>query len=84
MRDGLSLLDQAIVFGAGQVNADDVRNMLGWTAQQPIIALLQALAETNVHQLLSIIAELNDLVSRFQTCTGTVDPAVTSTRVDSV
>ncbi|MEE9412966.1 MAG: DNA polymerase III subunit gamma/tau C-terminal domain-containing protein, partial [Methylococcales bacterium] len=66
MRDGLSLLDQAIVFGAGQVNADDVRNMLGWTAQQPIIALLQALAETNVHQLLSIIAELNDLSADFK------------------
>lgn len=66
MRDGLSLLDQAIVFGAGQVNADDVRNMLGWTAQQPIIALLHALAETNVHQLLSIIAELNDLSADFK------------------
>jgi DNA polymerase-3 subunit gamma/tau len=66
MRDGLSLLDQAIVFGAGQVNADDVRNMLGWTAQQPIIALLQALAETNVHQLLTIVTELNDLSADFK------------------
>ena len=66
MRDGLSLLDQAIVFGAEQVNADEVRNMLGWTAQQPIIALLQALAETNVHQLLTIVAELNDLSADFK------------------
>ncbi len=66
MRDGLSLLDQAIVFGAGQVQADDVRNMLGWSAQQPIIALLQALAESNVHQLLLIITELNDESADFK------------------
>ena len=29
MRDGLSLLDQAIAFGAGEVRHDDVRRMLG-------------------------------------------------------
>jgi DNA polymerase-3 subunit gamma/tau len=66
MRDGLSLLDQAIVFGAGRVDADEVRDMLGWTAQQPIIALLQALAAADVHQLLSIVTELNDLTADFK------------------
>lgn len=65
MRDALSLLDQAIVYGAGQVNADEVRDMLGWTAHQPIIALLEALAAADVHQLLTVVGELNDQSADF-------------------
>ncbi|HFD13137.1 MAG TPA: DNA polymerase III subunit gamma/tau [Crenotrichaceae bacterium] len=65
MRDGLSLLDQAIVHGAGQVGVDQVRDMLGWTAHQPILALLQALAEADVQQLLSIVEELHATAADF-------------------
>lgn len=59
MRDGLSLLDQAIVYGAGQVGTDQVRDMLGWTAQQPIFGLLQALAKADVNQLLTVVNDLH-------------------------
>jgi DNA polymerase-3 subunit gamma/tau len=44
MRDALSLLDQAIAYGGGQVNEDTVRSMLGAIDQRYLFALLQALA----------------------------------------
>ena len=45
MRDGLSLLDQAIAFGGGTVRRDEVREMLGVSASERLPALLQ-----EVHQ----------------------------------
>ena len=42
MRDGLSLLDQAIAFGAGQVKADEVRAMLGVVATERLPEMIAA------------------------------------------
>jgi DNA polymerase-3 subunit gamma/tau len=42
MRDGLSLLDQAIAFGGGEVRADEVRAMLGVVATERLPDLLGA------------------------------------------
>ena len=44
MRDGLSLLDQAIAYGGGTLRADDVRAMLGSVARGQVLGLLEALA----------------------------------------
>ncbi|HET6433914.1 DNA polymerase III subunit gamma/tau [Dyella sp.] len=44
LRDGLSLLDQAIAYGGGALKADDVRAMLGSVARGQVFGLLQALA----------------------------------------
>ena len=44
-RDSLSLLDQAIAYGAGQVMFDAVQTMLGLVDQQFAVSILQALAE---------------------------------------
>ena len=44
LRDGLSLLDQAIAYGGGALKADDVRAMLGSVARGQVLGLLQALA----------------------------------------
>jgi DNA polymerase-3 subunit gamma/tau len=44
LRDGLSLLDQAIAHGGGVLRADDVRAMLGTIADNDVGALLRALA----------------------------------------
>ncbi len=65
MRDGLSLLDQAIVFGNGKVLAEDVRSMLGTVAQQPVEDLLHALAELDAAKLLNKVAEIADLSPDF-------------------
>jgi DNA polymerase-3 subunit gamma/tau len=44
MRDGLSLLDQAIAYGGGALKADDVRVMLGSVERGQVLGLLAALA----------------------------------------
>jgi DNA polymerase-3 subunit gamma/tau len=65
MRDGLSLLDQAIVHGNGKVTAGDVGAMLGVVAQQPVGELLNALAAQDAPRLLKVIAGLADLSPDF-------------------
>ena len=65
MRDGLSLLDQAIVHGNGNVTTDEVGAMLGVIAQQPVGNLLAALAASDAPELLNIIADLADLSPDF-------------------
>ncbi|GDX85817.1 DNA polymerase III subunit gamma/tau [Methylococcaceae bacterium] len=61
MRDGLSLLDQAIVYGNGAVNNDDVHAMLGSIAQQPVESILQALANADAPAILNQIDDLSQL-----------------------
>ncbi|MDC9728889.1 MAG: DNA polymerase III subunit gamma/tau [Methyloprofundus sp.] len=65
MRDGLSLLDQAIVFGDANVNEDVVNNMLGTMAQQPVELLLQLLANSDVVGLLQQVQEISELSPDF-------------------
>jgi DNA polymerase-3 subunit gamma/tau len=61
LRDALSLLDQAIVYGSGQVNTEAVTGMLGSVAQQPIHEVLEALATGDTQTLLNKIASLAEL-----------------------
>lgn len=65
MRDGLSLLDQAIAFGQGRVNRVDVSAMLGTVAQQPVDDLLRALAQHDGKAILATIAEIAELTPDF-------------------
>lgn len=61
LRDGLSLLDQAIVFGNGQVTHAAVQSMLGLIAQQPLEDLLRQLAANNATDLFKTIANIAEL-----------------------
>ena len=65
MRDGLSLLDQAIVYGNGKVPAEDVRAMLGTVAQQPVDDILLALAQGDAAAILDKINEIANLTPDF-------------------
>lgn len=65
MRDGLSLLDQAIVYGSGSVNHADVIGMLGTVAQQPIDDILRALAAQDGKAVLATIADVAELTPDF-------------------
>ena len=67
LRDGLSLLDQAIAFGNGEVKLDIVTQMLGTVAQQPVDQILLALANNDAAGLLDKIAEIAELSSDFST-----------------
>ncbi|MGH8212270.1 MAG: DNA polymerase III subunit gamma/tau C-terminal domain-containing protein, partial [Rhodanobacteraceae bacterium] len=53
LRDGLSLLDQAIAHGGGELRADDVSAMLGTIAGSEVGALLDALAASDGNALLA-------------------------------
>jgi DNA polymerase III subunit gamma/tau len=61
MRDGLSLLDQAISHGGGEVKTEAVTDMLGILDQDYIFRLLEALAEGDGAALM---AEADALQSR--------------------
>jgi len=65
MRDGLSLMDQAIAFGGGVVREADVISMLGIVAQDRIRLLLQGLADGDGAALLAQVAEMADLTPDF-------------------
>ncbi|QJQ52181.1 subunits gamma and tau of DNA polymerase 3 [Vitreoscilla sp. C1] len=52
MRDALSLLDQAIALGSGQVQEATVRQMLGAVDRQFVYALLEVLAQGNAQALM--------------------------------
>lgn len=60
MRDGLSLLDQAIAFGAGKVIKEDVRKMLGSIEQQYIHALIESLANNDTEAMFQAIDDAAD------------------------
>lgn len=61
MRDALSLLDQAIAYGMGEVREADVRAMLGAVDRSYLFALLAALAEGDGAGLMR---EAEDLAER--------------------
>ncbi|HUB90042.1 MAG TPA: DNA polymerase III subunit gamma/tau [Dyella sp.] len=53
LRDGLSLLDQAIAYGGGTLKADEVRAMLGSVERGQVLCLLDALAAGDGQQLMA-------------------------------
>lgn len=57
-RDGLSMLDQAIVLGNGKVETACVKNMLGLADRQQTFALYEKLLEGNVAEVLQILHQL--------------------------
>jgi DNA polymerase-3 subunit gamma/tau len=58
MRDGLSLLDQAIAFGGGKLAMSDLEKMLGLVDHEHVSSMIQALASADAPSLLAIVEEL--------------------------
>ena len=67
MRDALSVTDQAISFGGGQLTEASVADMLGVTGRDEVAALLDALAAQNSAGLLACAAELAERGADFGT-----------------
>ncbi len=59
MRDALTLADQAIALGQGNVTTDVLSNMISNLSSSPYLELLLALAERNFERVASSIAELD-------------------------
>lgn len=58
MRDALSLLDQSIAHGNGEVRVTSVREMLGTIDAKPLCDILTAVADQNGEELLLHVANL--------------------------
>ncbi len=58
MRDALSLSDQAIAFGAGQVSEATVRQMLGSVDRSYVFALIEALALSEGRKVVETVESL--------------------------
>jgi DNA polymerase-3 subunit gamma/tau len=69
MRDGLSLLDQAIAFGGGEVKGAEVRTMIGTVGADQVYRLLDALAALDGQSLLQVVAEMSQLAIDFTNAT---------------
>ena len=54
MRDALSMLDQAIIFGKGKIEETETRAMLGTIDQSYLYDLLEALIQKNGTQMLDV------------------------------
>ncbi len=58
MRDALSLTDQAIAFGAGQLGEDAVRQMLGSVDRAHVLRLIEALAADDGKSVVETVDQL--------------------------
>lgn len=67
MRDSLSLLDQAIAFGHGQVRTEDVVAMLGFISRDHIQRILAALAQQDSTALMAAVAQLAEMAPDYST-----------------
>ena len=65
LRDGLSLLDQAIAHGGGSVRAAEVHAMLGTVERARVRVLLDAIVEHDVSALFAEIERIADLSPDF-------------------
>jgi len=60
-RDSLSILDQAIAFGAGSVEFENTKSMLGLVDQQYTIDIIEALMNVSADAVLEIIKRLSQV-----------------------
>jgi DNA polymerase-3 subunit gamma/tau len=63
MRDALSLLDQAIAHGAGRIEeegAGGVRAMLGTVGDDHLFAVLDGLADNDIHAMLAVATAMEE------------------------
>ena len=58
MRDALSLLDQAVAYGAGTVTEEETRAMLGTVDQSRVIELLDAIAAHDAPGAMDVVAAI--------------------------
>ena len=70
MRDAMSLTDQAIAFGAGEVVEADVRAMLGTIDQRLVYRLVDCLAAHNAAELLQAVEDLSRFSPDYNTVLG--------------
>ncbi len=66
MRDALSLTDQSISYGSGQLLESDVRAMLGSVDQQQVLNLLRMLAAGSAQEVIDTVASIAEYGASFE------------------
>lgn len=66
MRDALSLLDQAIAYGGGDLKDDDVCTMLGVIGQHYVVDLLDALAADDATAVLECVQRMSEQTVNYE------------------
>jgi DNA polymerase-3 subunit gamma/tau len=66
MRDALSLLDQALAFGGGSVQEQEVRDMLGSVSRDKVLGLLTAVLQRDATQTMQAVAALAEFSPDFE------------------
>ncbi len=66
MRDALSLLDQALAFGGGSVQEQEVRDMLGSVSRDKVLRLLKAVLQRDATQTMQAVATLAEFSPDFE------------------
>ena len=70
MRDAMSLTDQAIAFGGGEINEADVRAMLGTIDQRLVYQMLDCLAAGDAKALMAAVTDLAQFSPDYNTVLG--------------
>ena len=66
MRDALSLLDQALAFGGGKIEEQEVRDMLGSVSRDKVIGLLTAILKRDAVQTMAAVNTLAEFSPDFE------------------
>jgi DNA polymerase-3 subunit gamma/tau len=66
MRDALSLLDQALAFGAGAVRESEVREMLGSVSRDKVLNILKALLGRDAKATINGVSALAELTPDYE------------------
>ena len=72
MRDALSLLDQAIAYGGGELKREEVETMLGLTSRVHVVELLKFVLQEDAVSLLDKIASLYAIAVDFEWLLGEI------------
>ena len=66
MRDGLSLLDQSLAFGAGAIREQEVRDMLGTVARDRVLKILKAMLDRDAAAVMQEVAALAEFTPDYE------------------
>ena len=66
MRDALSLMDQALAFGAGSIHENEIREMLGTISRDKVLNILRALINRDASATLAAVETLAELTPDYE------------------
>jgi DNA polymerase-3 subunit gamma/tau len=66
MRDGLSLLDQALAFGGGVIREQEVRDMLGTVSRDRVLNIVKALLNRDARAAMQEVAALAEFTPDYE------------------